>query len=101
MSAVQGRDGQDVHEGEDDTEESGHLPEHIPVPHGWEKAADGSKAAERLRSVCRKHVFHVAHIAAEHITAVLDTGRDTLQEAVFLGDGLIESSNAAHHKNRV
>ena len=37
MAAVQGGDGQDVHEGEDDGEEGRHLPEHVPVPHGWEE----------------------------------------------------------------
>ena len=46
MATVEGGDGQDVHEGEDDRQEGRHLPEHVPVPHRGEQAADGSETAQ-------------------------------------------------------
>ncbi len=82
MPAVECRDGEDVHEGEDDAEEGRHEPEDVPVPNRWEEAADGSEATELLGSVCRKEVAHVAHIALEHVHAVGCARRKTLEESV-------------------
>ena len=90
MSSVESRDRQDVHEGEDDTEEGCHLPEHIPVPHGWEQAADRSKATQRFRSFGSEHIFHVIHIGGEYMPAILNAGREALEETVFFRDGLVD-----------
>ena len=91
MTTVQSGDGQDVHEGEDDAEECRHLPEHVPVPHGWEQASDGSEAAQRLGSFGGEDVFQVVNIRGEHVESVLDAGGDALQESILAGDGLVES----------
>ena len=90
MATVEGRNGEDIHEGEDDGEEGGHLPEHIPVPHGREEAADGSEATERLGTLSREDVLHVVNIRGENMPAVLDAGGDALEEAVFDGGGLVD-----------
>ena len=91
MSTVEGRNGQDVHEGQDDAEERCHLPEHVPVPHGWEQTADGSETSQRLGTFRSEHVFHVVNIRCQHVPTVLDAGRNTLKEAVFYGGGLVKA----------
>ena len=90
MATVEGRNGEDIHEGEDDGEEGGHLPEHIPVPHGREEAADGSETTERLGTLGGEDVLHVVNIRGENMPAVLDAGGDALEEAVFDGGGLVD-----------
>ena len=82
VSAVERRDGQNVHEGEDDAQEGGHKPERVPVPLRREQTADGSEAAERLGAFRREEILHVAHVAREHLAAVLDAGGERLEEAV-------------------
>ena len=62
MSAVEGRYGQDVHEGEDDAEEGRHQPESVPVPCVGEEAAYGSESAQRLGTVCGEEVLQVVDI---------------------------------------
>ena len=96
MTTVQGGDGQDVHEGEDDREESRHLPEHVPVPHRREQASDGSEAAQRLGTLGGEDVLQVVDIGGKDVESVLDTCGDALEEAVLAGDGLIESCDALH-----
>ena len=89
MTAVKCGDGQDVHEGEDDAQEGGHLPELIPVPRAGEEASDGSEAAQRLGAVGGEDIFHVADIAAQHVNAIADAGGETLEESVVAGDGSV------------
>ena len=45
VAAVEARDRDDVHEGEDDAQQRGHAPETVPVPHLREDAADGQETA--------------------------------------------------------
>ena len=92
MATVKGRNGEDIHEGEDDGEEGGHLPEHIPVPHGREEAADGSETTERLGTFGGEDVLHVVDVGREDMPAVLDAGGDALEETVFDGGGLVDVS---------
>ena len=82
MSAVERRDRQNVHEGEDDAEEGGHKPERVPVPLRREQTADGSEAAERLGAFRREEILHVAYVTREHLAAVLDASGERLEEAV-------------------
>ena len=82
MTAIESGDGQYVHESENDAEESGHQPERVPVPHGWEQAADGTESAERLGAVCREHIFHVADISCQHVAAVLSASGERGEESV-------------------
>ena len=44
MSAIECRDGEDVHEGEHDGDEGGHRPETEPIPLGREEATNGNEA---------------------------------------------------------
>ena len=94
MAAVECRDGQDVHEGEDDGQEGRHAPEHHPVPSGREKASDGTETSERLGSVGCGHILQVAHVAAQYVDAVLDAGRETLEETVGYLLGLVVGGEA-------
>ena len=80
VAAVQSRDGQDVHEGQDDADECGELPEALPVPLRGEHAADGAEAAHALGSVLCKDILEVVHIAAQHFYAVIDAGGEGFKE---------------------
>ena len=82
VSAVERGDGKDVHKGKYDAQERRHEPERMPVPYRREEASYGTETAERLRSVCREDILHVAHIAGEISPSVLHTGREALKEAV-------------------
>ena len=84
MTAIKCRDRQNVHEGEDDAQEGRHRPEHVPVPVRREETADSPEASDALRTVSRSEVTEVADIAAQHVPAMLDSGREALEEAIFL-----------------
>ena len=51
VTTIKCRDGQDVHEGENDAQESCHEPELMPVPHIGEHAAYSSESSKRLGSL--------------------------------------------------
>ena len=93
MSAIECGDGQDVHEGKDDAQEGCHQPESMPVPHGWEEASQCAKTTQALGSLLGEDVFHVAHIARQHIPAILDAGREALEESVTDVSHLIVAYN--------
>ena len=54
----------------------------MPVPCVGEHTTDGSEASERLGAVSAEEILHVAYISREDVTSVLDTSRETLEEAV-------------------
>ena len=90
MATVQSGNGQDVHEGKDDAQESRHPPEDIPVPISREEVTNGTKAAQRLGTLGSEDVFQVINIGTQHMTAILYTGGEALKEAILLGEGLVE-----------
>ena len=97
MSAVKCRYGQNVHEGQNDAEESRHQPEHVPVPYGREEAAYGSEAPQRLGAVGREEVLQVAHVAAQHVQAVADASGEALEEAILYACGLVQPEQRQLH----
>ena len=101
VTTVEGRNGQDVHEGEDDAEEGGHLPEDVPVPHRREEVADGSEASQRLGTFGAEDVLQVIDIGRQHVPAVLDASREALEESVFAGDGLIDACQRLDDKSQL
>ena len=46
MTTIEGGNGQNVHEGEDDTEEGSHLPEYKPVPISREEITNRTETTE-------------------------------------------------------
>ena len=44
MTAIEGWNRKDIHEGKDDAQESCHHPEHVPIPIRREEAADRAEA---------------------------------------------------------
>ena len=82
MSAVERRDRQDIHKGEDDAEESGHQPERVPIPLRREQTSNSTETTERLRSFSREEILHVAYVAREHLAAILNASRERLEEAI-------------------
>ena len=82
MAAVEGGDGQDVHEGEDDRQEGRQVPELEPVPFFGEHVADGSEAADALRSGLGEEQFEAADVGNETVGAVGDALGDCLPEIV-------------------
>ena len=96
MTAIKGRDGEEIHEGKHDADECRHLPEHIPIPHWREKTAYGSKTSKRLGSLGRAHIFAVVNIACQNADAVANAGRKALEEAVFYGYRLVEGRKRLH-----
>ena len=96
MAAVESRNRQDVHERENDGKESRHQPEHVPVPNGREKATDGTKTAERLRTVGREEVFQVADIAAEHVPTIFHACGNALKKTIADLRGLVVAQQARH-----
>ena len=97
MTTVEGGNGQDVHEGEDDAEEGCHLPEHIPVPVGREQVANGSEATNRLSTLGAEDVFQVVDIGRQYIPSVFDACGETLEEAILDGHRFIETCQRLHH----
>ena len=100
MSTVQGGDGQDIHEGEDDGEEGGHLPEHVPVPHWWEQTANGTETTNRLSTVGSEHIFHIAHITLQYVQTVGNTCGETLKETILLGNRLVDAGNGLYKETK-
>ena len=77
MTTIEGRNRQDIHESEYDAEEGGHLPEHIPIPHGWEKTAYRSESTQRLSTIGGKYVFKVIDIRRQYIPTIFNARGDT------------------------
>ena len=98
MSPIKCWDRQDIHKRKNDAEKGGHLPEHVPVPHRWEKAAYCSKSAKRLSAIGSKDVFQVIDIGCQYVPAVFDTSRDAFEKSIFLSDGFVESLDAIYYK---
>ena len=86
MSAVQCRDGQNIHKGKDDGEECRHVPELVPVPRGGENTADGSETSELLGSFLGEEIFHLAYVAFQSLYPQRYAGRERGKETVFLAD---------------
>lgn len=53
----------------------------MPIPHRREQTAQGTKTAQALGSLLGEHILHVAHITSQYVPSILDTGRETLEEA--------------------
>ena len=101
MTAIERGYGQDVHERKDDAQESRHQPEHVPVPHGWEQAADGSESAKRLGTVGREHILHVAHITCKHVPSIFHTCGERFEEAIAHMCELIIVDEWLHSKSEL
>ena len=85
MTTIEGGNGQNVHECENDGKEGGHLPEEIPVPYRWEEATYGSETTDRLSAVGSKHIFHIANVAFQYIPSVSNASvydNNTLKKAI-------------------
>ncbi len=89
VSAVQSRNGQNIHKGKDDGEESRLHPERLPIPFSREEAADRSEAAQTGSTLFCKDIFHVADIAFQCIHTQHDTGRERLEETIFTSHRLV------------
>ena len=59
MSAVEGRNGQNVHESEYNRQKCSDVPESEPVPFVGEYAADGSESAKALCTFFGEHQLHL------------------------------------------
>ena len=84
MPAVQRRDGQNIHEGQDDAKKGRHVPELVPVPRGGEDASDGAEASQLLGSLLGEQILHLVDVAGQGVDAQLYTGGDGGEERVFL-----------------
>ena len=82
MTTIQCRNRQDVHKRQNDAQECGHHPESVPIPHRREQAAQGSETTQTLGSFLGEHILHIAYVASQDIPAILDTGRETLEETI-------------------
>lgn len=82
MSAIQCRNRKNVHERQNNAQESGHHPESVPIPHRREQAAQGSETTQTLGTFLGEDILHIAYIARQYIPTILDTRRETLEEAV-------------------
>ena len=82
MTTIQCRDGEDVHEGQDNAEESGHLPEKIPIPRGREDATNRTESAQTVGALLGKHILQIIHISLQYIYTISCTCREGLPESV-------------------
>ena len=86
MPAVESRDGQNVHHGEDDRQEGGLQPEILPVPRRGENAADGDEPAQLLVHLGLGLYDHLQllPVGGDHVAGPAETCRDRLPEGVCL-----------------
>ena len=84
VSSIESWNRQDVHDGQDDTDESRQHPKLLPIPYTWEDAPYRDERTHRLRSVGTCHVFQVVDIAAKDTPAVLQASGDAGEETVIL-----------------
>ena len=82
MAAVEARDGDDVHEGQDEGQQCGEVPESLPVPVVGEEAGHGTEAAEVLRAAGGEEHLQSRHVGHQRLPAVADAGRDGLEQCV-------------------
>ena len=83
MSAVQCRNGQDIHESKDNGKECRHVPELMPVPRCREDTADCSETAELLNALFGEKILHLADVTFQRAYSQGYSGRDRSEEAVF------------------
>ena|GEM_PF-6738853 len=83
MATIESGYGENVHKGENDAKEGRHEPEHVPIPHWGEEAANGSKATQRLGTIGREQLFHVANIAFKHLHTISCTSWEAFEEPIF------------------
>ena len=82
MTTIQCRNRQDVHKRQNNAQECGHHPESMPIPHRREQAAQSSETAQTLGSFLGEHILHITYVASQDVPAILDTGRETLEETI-------------------
>src|SRR5258707_11056176 len=85
VTAVEGRNRQNVHECEEDAKDAGEHPEALPVPDRGKDAGNADDAAERILGfdlLGRKKKFEVANIIGQCFDGLVDTRRDGLEEGI-------------------
>ena len=67
MPAVQSRNRQNIHKGEDDRKESRFHPERMPIPFRREQTADRTEPSQAGSPFFRKDIFNVADIPLQSV----------------------------------
>ena len=82
MATIEARDRDNVHKREDDGEESGDIPERVPVPIAREETAEGAETAEALDAILGKEYFERRDVGSERLPAISDAARECLEERI-------------------
>ena len=83
MSAIQCRNRQNIHEGEDNRKECCHVPELMPIPCSREDASDSSEATQLLGAFFREEIFHLSYIAFQSLYSQCCTSGERGQKTIF------------------
>ena len=85
VTAVEGRDGQDIHKRQENAKDAGKHPEAFPVPDGGEDAGNTDDAAERILGLDllgSEEELEVADIVGEGLDGLVNTGGYGLAERI-------------------